>query len=153
MDILAEVMLFALAIIFIFKIFKNTFIFFSFMVLSLLIFTNINVSFLTALILSAIILKGLKDTLINLNILFKLILQSKYKFKERYLGKLVRILFELNFTTFILICYSALLLYIQSVLKFDIALVATILVVLSIGQYIRRFIYKRSHFYYPNRII
>ncbi|MBO3444843.1 hypothetical protein [Clostridium sp. CCUG 7971] len=153
MDILAEIMIFALAIIFIFKIFKNTFIFLAFMMLSLLIFTNINLSFLTAIILSAIILKCLKDTLFNLNILFKFIFQSKYKFKERSLGKLVRILFELNFTTFILICYGTLLIYIQSVLKFDITLVTTILVIISIGQYIRRLIYKKSHFYYPNRII
>lgn len=153
MDILVKIMLFALAIIFIFKIFKNTFIFLSFMMLSLLIFTNINLPFLTAIILSAIILKCLRDTLFNLNILFKFIFQSKYKFKERSLGKLVRILFELNFTTFILICYSTLLIYIQSVLKFDITLVTTILVILSTGQYIRKFIYKKSHFYYSNRII
>lgn len=153
MDILVEIILFTLAIIFILKVFKNTFIFLTFILLSIIIFTNINVPFLTAIILSIIVLKCLKDTFTNLNILFKFVFKSKYKFKERSLGKLVRVLFELNFTTFILICYSALLLYIPSSLKFDITLVAEILVFISMGQYIRRLIYKKSYFRYPNRII
>lgn len=152
MDILIEIILLALAIIFIANIFKNTFIFIVFVLLSIIIFTNINVELFTSIILSIIILKCCKDTFTNLSILFKFMFQSKYKFKERSLGKLVRVLFELNFATFILICYSTLLIYIPSVLKFDIVLVSKVLVLLSVGQYIRRLIYKKSYSYYPNRI-
>lgn len=152
MDILTEIILLALAIIFIVNIFKNTFIFLVFILLSIIIFTNINVAFFTSTILSIVMLKCFKDTITNLNILFRFMFQSKYKFKEKSLGKLVRVLFELNFTTFILICYITLLLYIPSVLKFDIVLVSKVLVLLSVGQYIRQLIYKKSYFYSHNRI-
>lgn len=152
MDILIKFILLTLAIFFIANILKNTFIFITFVLLSIIIFTTINVEFFTSIILSIIVLKCFKDTLTNLSILFKFLFQSKYKFKERSLGKLVRVLFELNFTAFILICYTTLLLYIPSVLKLDIILVSKILVFLSIGQYIRRIIYKKSYSYYPNRI-
>ena len=111
---------------FICLLFTNTlkrFIIFS-LALTLVLYLKFDFSFLVSIISSIIILKGFKDTLFNLNITITYLFKSRHKFKEKYLGKLVRLLFELNFTIFICICYIFLTLNISYLLEIDFQIIA-----------------------------
>ncbi len=112
---------------------------------------NFHLPFLVSIISSIIILKGCKDTLFNLKVTTMCLFKSKYKFKENFLGKLVSILFELNFTIFILICYIFLTSNISYLLDMDFQIIAISFISIYLVQFIKKSTFKKS--YYSNRFL
>lgn len=118
------------------------FIIFS-LALTLVLYLKFNLSFLVSIISSIIILKGFKDTLFNLNITITYLFKSRHKFKEKYLGKLVRFLFELNFTIFICICYMFLTINISYLLELDFQIIALYFLGIYLIQTIKKMAIKK----------
>ena len=103
----------------------------------------LNLPILVSIILSIIIIKGCKDTLFNLKIIIKYLFKSKNKFKEKSLGKLVSILFELNFTLFIAICYFILGNYIPYLFETNNKIIAIGFISIYIIQFIKKATLKK----------
>lgn len=153
MDIFIPIIFFSIGLIILSNIFKKFFIFVLFLILTLVLCINVELPFLISLILSIIIFKGCKDTLFNLGVTFRYLFRSKYKFKERSLGKLVSVLFEINFTIFICLYYIFLASYIPYLFDIEFKSMAISFVVISFIQILKQFILKITYSYYPNRFI
>lgn len=153
MDIFITIIFFIIGLIILSNIFKKFFIFVLFSILTLFLYINIELSFLVSIILSIIIFKGIKDTLFNLSVTFRYLFRSKYKFRERTLGKLVSVLFEINFTIFICLCYIFLASYVPYLFDIEFKFIAISFVIISFIQILKQFILKRTYSYYPNRFI
>lgn len=153
MDIFIAIILFIISLIILSNIFKKFFIFMLFSILVLVLFINVELPFLISLILSIIIFKGCKDTLFNLGVTFRYLFRSKYKFRERSLGKLVSVLFEINFTIFICFCYIFLASYVPYLFDIEFESIAFIFVAISFVQMVKKLALKKAYSYYPNRFI
>lgn len=153
MDTFIAMVFFIIGLIILFNIFRKFFIFVLFSILTLFLYINIELQFLVSLILSIIIFKGFKDTLFNLGVTFKYLFRSKYKFRERTLGKLVSVLFEINFTIFICLCYIFLASYVPYLFDIEFKSIAISFVSIFFIQLLKQFILKRTYSYYPNKFI
>ena len=98
--------------------------------------------------LAVIILKGCKDTLFNLKITTMCLFKPRYKFKERFLGKMVNVLFELNFTIFVCISYLTLINYVPYLFEIDNKFIAMAFISIYLIQFIKKVIFSKG--YYSN---
>ncbi len=153
MDIFIAIILFSIMILILANIFKKFFIFIVFSTLLLVLCINTELPFLMCLVLSIIIFKGSKDTLFNLSVSFRSIFKSRYKFRERFLGKFVNILFELNFTVFICFCYVLLASYVPYLFYIDFEVIAITFLSISFIQMVKQTLLKRLYSYYPNKFL
>ena len=133
---------FALCLI---KALKKFILFTLCLIIAIILYIHINLPLLVSITLALIILKGFKDTLFNLKITAMCILKSKHKYKEMFLGKIVNILLELNFTMFILISYLALINYVPYVFEINSKSILIGFLTIYIIQFIKKsFFYKYS---------
>jgi len=145
---------FIITIIFLFlalyliKTLKKFLIFALFLILTSLLYIRINLPLLISIILTLIIFKGFKDTLFNLKITTMCIFKPKYRYKERFLGKIVNILFELNFTMFIFISYVTLINYAPYIFEINSKYIVIAFVTLYIIQFIKKLLCSKG--YYSN---
>lgn len=151
MDIFFVLIIFIFIALLFTKALKNFIIFALTLLLTGALYLNFHLPFLVSVISSIIILKGCKDTLFNLKVTTMCLFKSKYKFKENFLGKLVSILFELNFTIFILICYIFLTSNISYLLDMDFQIIAISFISIYLVQFIKKSTFKKS--YYSNRFL
>lgn len=151
MDIFFVLIIFIFIALLFTKAFKNFIIFALTLLLTGALYLNFHLPFWVSVISSIIILKGCKDTLFNLKVTTMCLFKSKYKFKENFLGKLVSILFELNFTIFILICYIFLTSNISYLLDMDFQIIAISFISIYLVQFIKKSTFKKS--YYSNRFL
>lgn len=147
MDKLITIIFIILIILMLAKEFKNLFICALFAILTFTIYTIIQLPYITSVILSIVIFKGFKDTLFNLNVTFKALFKSKYKFEQRFLGKLVNILFELNFTIFIFLCYLLLISYVPYSLDIDSEFMAITFISISLIQILKQLAFRRTYYH------
>ena len=147
MDKLITIIFIILIILMLAKAFKNLFICALFAILTFTIYTIIQLPYITSVILSIVIFKGFKDTLFNLNVTFKALFKSKYKFEQRFLGKLVNILFELNFTIFIFLCYLLLISYVPYSLDIDSEFIAITFISISLIQILKQLAFRRTYYH------
>ncbi|MBC5995404.1 hypothetical protein EAI30_06970 [Romboutsia ilealis] len=147
MDKLITIIFIILIILMLAKAFKNLFICALFAILTFTIYTIIQLPYITSVILSIVIFKGFKDTLFNLNVTFKALFKSKYKFEQRFLGKLVNILFELNFTIFIFLCYLLLISYVPYSLDIDSEFMAITFISISLIQILKQLAFRRTYYH------
>lgn len=148
MEIFIAIIIFIFLALFLVKALKRFLILASFITLSSILYIRINLPFLISIILAVIILKGCKDTLFNLKITTMCIFKPRYKFKERALGKLVSILFELNFTIFICISYLTLINYLPYLFEIDSNAIVIAFISIYIIQFIKKFAFTKG--YYSN---
>lgn len=151
MDIFFVLIIFIFFALLFTKALKKFIIFALTLLLTGTLYLNFHLPFLVSVISSLIILKGCKDTLFNLKVTTMCLFKSKYKFKENFLGKLVSILFELNFTIFILICYIFLTSNISYLLDMDFQIIAISFISIYLVQFIKKSTFKKS--YYSNRFL
>ena len=147
MDKLITIIFIILIVLMLAKAFKNLFICALFAILTFTIYTIIQLPYITSVILSIVIFKGFKDTLFNLNVTFKALFKSKYKFEQRFLGKLVNILFELNFTIFIFLCYLLLISYVPYSLDIDSEFMAITFISISLIQILKQLAFRRTYYH------
>ena len=147
MDKLITIIFIILIVLMLAKAFKNLFICALFAILTFTIYTIIQLPYITSVILSIVIFKGFKDTLFNLNVTFKALFKSKYKFEQRFLGKLVNILFELNFTIFIFLCYLLLISYVPYSLDIDSEFIAITFISISLIQILKQLAFRRTYYH------
>ena len=76
------------------------------------------------------------------------IFKPRYKFKERFLGKIVNILFELNFTIFVCISYLTLINYIPYLFDINSKAIAIAFISIYLIQFIKKVTFKKG--YYSN---
>ena len=146
MDKLIAIIFIILIILILAKTFKKIFICVLFAILTFAIYTTTQLPFLTSSILSIVIFKGFKDTLFNLSVTFKTLFRSKYKFKQKFLGKLVNILFELNFTVFIFLCYILLISYVAYWLDIDFEFITITFIALSLVQMLKQLAFRKTYY-------
>lgn len=146
MDKLIAIIFIILIILILAKTFKKIFICALFAILTFAIYTITQLPFLTSSILSIVIFKGFKDTLFNLSVTFKTLFRSKYKFKQKFLGKLVNILFELNFTVFIFLCYILLISYVAYWLDIDFEFITITFIALSLVQMLKQLAFRKTYY-------
>lgn len=146
MDKLIAIIFIILIILILAKTFKKIFICVLFAILTFAIYTITQLPFLTSSILSIVIFKGFKDTLFNLSVTFKTLFRSKYKFKQKFLGKLVNILFELNFTVFIFLCYILLISYVAYWLDIDFEFITITFIALSLVQMLKQLAFRKTYY-------
>lgn len=151
MDIFFVLIIFIFFALLFTKALKKFIIFALTLLLTGALYLNFHLPFWVSVISSLIILKGCKDTLFNLKVTTMCLFKSKYKFKENFLGKLVSILFELNFTIFILICYIFLTSNISYLLDMDFQIIAISFISIYLVQFIKKSTFKKS--YYSNRFL
>lgn len=145
MDKLIAIIFIILIILILAKTFKKIFICALFAILTFAIYTITQLPLLTSSILSIVIFKGFKDTLFNLSVTFKALFRSKYKFKQKFLGKLVNILFELNFTVFIFLCYILLISYVAYWLDIDFEFITITFIALSLVQMLKQLAFRKTY--------
>ena len=145
MDNFIALIFIAIIILILANTFKKLFICVLFVILTLILCIYTKLPFITSTILSIIIFKGSKDTLFNLSVTFKYLLKSRRKFKQKSLGKLVNVLFELNFTVFIFLCYMILISYIPYWFDIDFEFIAITFITLSLVQLLKQFTFKRTY--------
>ena len=92
MEIFIAIIFFVFLALFLAKALKRFILFTLFITLTGMLYIRINFPLLVSIILAIIILKGCKDTLFNLKITTMCIFKPRYKFKEKFLGKIVNIL-------------------------------------------------------------
>nr|WP_294576314.1 hypothetical protein [uncultured Romboutsia sp.] len=143
MEIFTTIIIFLIISLFLIKALNSFIIFALFTALLATLYIHINLPILVSIILSIIIIKGCKDTLFNLKIIIKYLFKSKNKFKEKSLGKLVSILFELNFTLFIAICYFILGNYIPYLFETNNKIIAIGFISIYIIQFIKKATLKK----------
>ena len=119
-----------------------------FITLAGILYIRVNLTFLVSIILAVIILKGCKDTLFNLKITAMCLFKPRYKFKERFLGKMVNVLFELNFTIFVCISYLTLINYVPYLFEIDNKFIAIAFISIYLIQFIKKVIFSKG--YYSN---
>ena len=148
MEIFITIIIFMFLALFLAKALKRFIVLSLFITLSGILYIRVNLTFLVSIILALIILKGCKDTLFNLKITTMCIFKPRYKFKERALGKLVSILFELNFTIFICISYLTLINYLPYLFEIDSNAIVIAFISIYIIQFIKKFAFTKG--YYSN---
>ena len=148
MEIFIAIIFFVFLALFLAKALKRFILFTLFITLTGMLYIRINLPFLISLILAVIILKGCKDTLFNLKITTMCIFKPRYKFKERFLGKIVNILFELNFTIFVCISYLTLINYIPYLFDINSKAIAIAFISIYLIQFIKKVTFKKG--YYSN---
>lgn len=148
MEIFIAIIFFIFLTLFLAKVLKRFILFILFVTLAGMLYIRINLPFLISLILAVIILKGCKDTLFNLKITTMCIFKPRYKFKERSLGKIVNILFELNFTIFVCISYLTLINYIPYLFDINNKAIAIAFISIYLIQFIKKVTFKKG--YYSN---
>lgn len=146
MDKLIAIIFIILIILILAKTFKKIFICALFAILTFAIYTITQLPFITSSILSIVIFKGFKDTLFNLSVTFKTLFRSKYKFNQKFLGKLVNILFELNFTVFIFLCYILLISYVAYWLDIDFEFITITFIALSLIQMLKQLAFRKTYY-------
>lgn len=148
MEIFITIIIFVFLALFLAKALKRFIVFALFITLAGILYIHINSPFLVSIILAVIILKGCKDTLFNLKITTMCIFKPRYKFKEKFLGKIVNILFELNFTIFICISYLTLINYVPYLFEIDSKAIAIAFIAIYIIQFIKKVTFSKG--YYSN---
>ncbi len=148
MEIFIAIIFFVFLALFLAKALKRFILFTLFITLTGMLYICINFPLLVSIILAIIILKGCKDTLFNLKITTMCIFKSRYKFKERFLGKIVNILFELNFTIFICISYLTLINYLPYLFEINSKAIAIAFITIYIIQFIKKVTFNKG--YYSN---
>ena len=151
MDKLIEIIFIVLTILILANAFKKLFICALFAILTFTLCIYTQLPFITSTILSIVIFKGSKDTLFNLSVTIKSLFRSRYKFKQRFLGKLVNVLFELNFTVFIFLCYILLISYVPYWLDIDFEFIVITFIALSLVQMLKQFSFRKT--YYTHRFL
>lgn len=148
MEIFITIIIFVFLALFLAKALKRFIVFALFITLAGILYIHINSPFLVSIILAVIILKGCKDTLFNLKITTMCIFKPRYKFKEKFLGKIVNILFELNFTIFVCISYLTLINYVPYLFEIDSKAIAIAFIAIYIIQFIKKVTFSKG--YYSN---
>lgn len=148
MEIFIAIIIFVFLALFLAKALKRFILFVLFITLASILYIRINLPFLISIILAVIILKGCKDTLFNLKITTMCIFKPRYKFKERFLGKIVNILFELNFTIFVCISYLTLINYTPCLFDINSKAIAIAFISIYLIQSIKKVTFKKG--YYSN---
>lgn len=148
MEIFIAVIIFLFLALLLTKILKRFVVLLLFLILLITLYIHMNLSILVSIILSVIILKGCMDTLFNLKVTTIYLFKSRNKFKERSLGKLVSVLFELNFTLFIGICYFILGNYIPYLFEVNNEIIAVAFISIYLIQFIKKATFKKG--YYSN---
>lgn len=148
MEIFIAIIIFTFLALFLAKALRKFFVLALFLALAGTLYIRIHLPILVSIVLSVIILKGCKDTLFNLKVTAMCLLKSRNKFKERSLGKLVSILFELNFTMFISICYLILVNYVPYLFEVDFQVIAISFIVIYFIQFIKKSTFNKG--YYAN---
>lgn len=148
MEIFIAIIFFVFLALLLAKALKRFILFTLFITLTSMLYIRINFPLLVSIILAIIILKGCKDTLFNLKITTMCIFKSRYKFKERFLGKIVNILFELNFTIFICISYLTLINYLPYLFEINSKAIAIAFITIYIIQFIKKVTFNKG--YYSN---
>ena len=146
MEIFFAIIFFIFIFSFLTKALKRFIIFTLFITLTATLYIRINLSILVSIILSLLALLGFKDTLFNLKVTTSYLFKSRNKFKEKSLGKLVTILFELNFTLFISMCYITLGNYIPHLFNVNNKIIIIAFISIYIVQYIKRFTFKKGYY-------
>lgn len=146
MGIFISIIIFTFIALSLTKILKRFFVSALFVTLLGILYIRINLPILVSIILSIIMLKGCKDTLFNLKVTIMYLFKSRNKFKEKSLGKLVSILFELNFTLFIGICYFVLGNYIPYLFEINCKIIAIAFISLSLIQFIKKITIKKGYY-------
>ena len=142
MEIFFAIIFFIFIFSFLTKALKRFIIFTLFITLTATLYIRINLPILISIILSLLALLGCKDTLFNLRVTASYIFKSRNKFKEKSLGKLVTILFELNFTLFISMCYLTLGNHIPKLFNVNNEILIVAFISIYLIQYIKRFTYQ-----------
>ena len=132
--------------LFLAKALKRFIVFTLFITLAGILYIRINLPFLVSIILAIIILKGCKDTLFNLKITTMCLFKPRYKFKERFLGKMVNVLFELNFTIFVCISYLTLINYVPYFFEIDNKFIAIAFISIYLIQFIKKVTFKKGYY-------
>ena len=148
MEIFITIIIFMFLALFLAKALKRFIVFTLFITLSGILYIRVNLTFLVSIILAVIILKGCKDTLFNLKMTTMCIFKPRYKFKERFLGKMVNVLFELNFTIFVCISYLTLINYVPYLFEIDNKFIAIAFITIYLIQFIKKVIFSKG--YYSN---
>lgn len=148
MEIFIAIIIFTFLALFLAKALKRFVVFTLFITLAGILYIRINLPFLISLILAVIILKGCKDTLFNLKITTMCIFKPRYKFKEKFLGKIVNILFELNFTIFVCISYLTLINYVPYLFEINSKAIAIAFIAIYLIQFIKKITFSKG--YYSN---
>ncbi len=148
MDIFISIIIFVFFALFLAKALKRFVVFALFITLAGILYIRINLPFLISVILAVIILKGCNDTLFNLKITTICLFKPRYKFKERFLGKIVNILFELNFTIFVCISYLTLINYVPYLFESNNKAIAIAFVAIYLIQFIKKVTFTKG--YYSN---
>ncbi len=148
MESFIAIVIFVFLALFLAKALKRFILFASFITLAGILYIRINLPFLVSVILAVIILKGCKDTLFNLKITTMCIFKPRYKFKERFLGKIVNILFELNFTVFVCISYLTLINYLPYLFEINSKAIAIAFIAIYFIQSIKKVTFTKG--YYSN---
>lgn len=148
MEIFITIIIFIFLALFLSKALKRFIVFTLFITLAGILYIHVNLTFLVSIILAIIILKGCKDTLFNLKITTMCLFKPRYKFKERFLGKMVNVLFELNFTIFVCISYLTLINYIPYLFDINSKAIAIAFISIYLIQFIKKVTFKKG--YYSN---
>ena len=148
MEIFITIIIFMFLALFLVKALKRFIVLSLFITLTGILYIRINLTFLVSIILAVIILKGCKDTLFNLKITTMCLFKPRYKFKERFLGKMVNVLFELNFTIFVCISYLTLINYVPYLFEIDNKFIAMAFITIYLIQFIKKVIFSKG--YYSN---
>lgn len=148
MEIFITIIIFTFLALFLAKALKRFVVFALFVTLAGILYIRINLPILVSLILAVIILKGCKDTLFNLKITTMCIFKPRYKFKEKFLGKIVNILFELNFTIFVCISYLTLINYVPYLFEINSKAIAITFIAIYLIQFIKKITFSKG--YYSN---
>lgn len=145
MEIFFAIIFFIFISSFLTKALKRFIIFVLFITLTSTLYIRINLPILISIILSLLALLGCKDTLFNLRVTTSYMFKSRNKFKEKSLGKLVTILFELNFTLFISMCYLILCNHIPQLFNVNNEILIISFISIYLVQYIKRFAFKKGY--------
>lgn len=148
MEIFIAIIIFTFLALFLAKALKRFVLFVLFVTLAGILYIRINLPILVSIILTFIILKGCKDTLFNLKITTMCIFKPRYKFKEKFLGKIVNILFELNFTIFVCISYLTLINYVPYLFEINSKAIAIAFIAIYLIQFIKKITFSKG--YYSN---
>ena len=141
MEIFITIIIFIFLALFLAKALKRFIVFTLFITLAGILYIRINLPFL-----AIIILKGCKDTLFNLKITTMCLFKPRYKFKERFLGKMVNVLFELNFTIFVCISYLTLINYVPYFFEIDNKFIAIAFISIYLIQFIKKVTFKKGYY-------
>ena len=148
MEIFITIIIFMFLALFLAKALKRFIVLSLFITLTGILYIRINLTFLVSIMLAVIILKGCKDTLFNLKMTTMCIFKPRYKFKEWFLGKMVNVLFELNFTIFVCISYLTLINYVPYLFEIDNKFIAIAFITIYLIQFIKKVIFSKG--YYSN---